>query len=99
MDTIATDWMPFERRDSTVAIDLLGRIRERTADAWLVVEPRSNDGDHRRLLRKRRQSSHSVTISPFAEDDQPHFILYLTFPKGPRFGDRGFEVPVWATVD
>jgi hypothetical protein len=99
MNTIATPWSTFERDNLPMPIGLLERIRNRTADAWVVVEPLP-DGERRgRFWAKAPKSVYSATISPFADDDDPHFIVYLTFPKGSVFSDRGMTMPSWAAVD
>ena len=99
VSTIATPWAPFDRADPAVAVGLLERIRGRTAEAWVVVEPRPAETPRRRFGGKAARSAYSATISPFADDEAPHFLLYLTFPKGPSFSDRGVSLPPGAVLD
>ena len=64
----------------------------------MVVEPQP-DETRRGLFRGKAKSTHSATISPFADDDEPHFLIYLTFPKGAVFSDRSASIPDWAVLD
>ena len=89
MRRLVTEWQAFARHDLSVAAEMLGRIVDKTADHWLVVEPR-NIQPHRSLLGKPAPSRYSIVISPFADDDEPHMLIYLTFPKGTRFSERGW---------
>jgi hypothetical protein len=96
--SIGTDWIPFDRSDVAATAALLAGILDRTADAWLVVEPRPSDEGGSRL-RKAARSPYSATISPMADDDEPHIMVYVVFPKGARFVDRGIALPTWVQLD
>ena len=98
MNTIATPWAAFPRGDATVATDLLAQILTMTAEAWVVVEP-VPDEQRRGMFRKAKGSPYSATISPYADDEEPHAIAYVTFPKGAVFSDRGLALPSWAVLD
>jgi hypothetical protein len=99
MNTIATPWSTFERHDLSLPIGFLEQIQTRTADAWVVVEPLPDTERRGRFWGKAPRSPYSATISPFADDDAPHVIVYLTFPKGASFSERGMTMPTWAVVD
>ena len=95
---IGTPWQPFERGQPALPVELLGSILDRTADAWLTVEPVPPAPEKSGWRKKQPKSAWSITISPYAQDESPHVLLYGTFPKGPAFADRGVALPAWATV-
>ena len=95
--SIGTDWEPFDRGQLDLPVRLLGSILDRTAEAWLVVEPVPPAPEKSGWRKKQPKSERSITVSPYAEDDAPHLLLYGTFPKGPAFADRGVALPSWAT--
>jgi hypothetical protein len=96
--SIGTDWETFDRGQLDLPVRLLGSILDRTAEAWLVVEPVPPAPEKSGWRKKQPKSERSITVSPYAEDDAPHLLLYGTFPKGPAFTDRGVALPSWATV-
>jgi hypothetical protein len=98
-DRQMTSWLAFDRGDLSAPAELLGRIVERTADHWLTVEPVPVPAEGGRLFRHKPKASYSVTIAPYARDESPHFLLYLTFPKGPKLTERGYAVRPPVEID
>ena len=99
MTGVQTDWQPFTRPDVTVPTAMLDGIRGRTADAWVNVEPEPQRGGRGLARRKNVESAYAATVSPYADDDEPHFALYLKFPKGARFTARCPTLPAGVEVD
>jgi hypothetical protein len=98
MGDIRTPWIAFDSDDPRTPAELLDRIRDYTADTWVTVEPMPTDGGGR-FRRKLADSPYSVTMSPYADDEMPHVLLYLVFPKGARFSDRVGVLPDHAQLD
>jgi hypothetical protein len=96
---LVTEWQAFARDDLSLAAEMLGRIVDKTADHWLVVEPQVIDQQRSLLRRKPASSPYSIVISPYADDDEPHMLIYLTFPKGARFSERGWEAAPLVQLD
>ena len=99
MADIRTPWIAFDSNDPGTPAELLNRIRDRTADTWVTVEPMPAAGGGGRFRRKPADSPYSVTISPYADDEAPHVLLYLVFPKGARFSERTGLLPDVAQLD
>jgi hypothetical protein len=99
MRSLATKWLPFARHDLSVPTELLARIYHKTADTWVTLEPLAAEQPRTWLRRRATDSPFNATISPYANDEAPHLLVYLTFPKGPRFTERGGVVPVGAELE
>jgi hypothetical protein len=97
--SLATEWLPFARHDLSVPTDLLAGIYDKTADTWVTLAPQAADQPRGWLRRGATDSPFSATISPYARDEAPHLLIYLTFPKGARFTERGGVVPAGAELD
>ena len=99
MTGVQTDWQSFTRPDVTVPTGMVDGIRERTADAWVNLEPEVEHGKRGQVRHKNAGSPYSATVSPYADDDEPHFLLYLKFPKGARFTARCPTLPPGVELD
>lgn len=95
---IGTDWKPYDRSRLDVPLELLQSIMDRTADAWLVLEPVPPAAEKSGWRKKQAKSDCSVTVSPFADEVPAHLLVFGTFPKGPAFTERGVALPPWATL-
>lgn len=94
-----TPWIAFDSSDPGTPAELLDRIRDKTADTWVTVEPMPAAGGGGRFRRKQADSPYSVTMSPYAADEAPHVLLYFGFPKGARFSERAGIMPDVAQLD
>jgi hypothetical protein len=99
MADVRTPWIAFDSSDPATPAVLLDRIRDRTADTWVTVEPIATAGGGGRFRNKSASSPYSVTMSPYAADEAPHVLLYFVFPKGARFGERTGPLPDLAELD
>jgi len=99
MADIRTPWIAFDSSDPGTPAELLDRIRDKTADTWVTVEPMPAAGGGGRFRHKSAGSPYSVTMSPYAADEAPHVLLYLVFPKGARFSERADLLPDVAQLD
>ncbi|HUZ35685.1 MAG TPA: hypothetical protein VMV17_05095 [Streptosporangiaceae bacterium] len=99
MTDIGTPWIAFDSSAPGTPAELLDRIRDKTADTWVTVEPMPAPAGGGRFRHKPADSPYSATMSPYAADEEPHVLLYLVFPKGARFSERVGPLPDVAQLD
>ena len=97
--SIATPWETFDRHNHTVPIALLASILDRTADAWVLIEPVVPEPPKHKMFSKSPDAEYQALVTPYADSEPPEIMIYATFPKGGVFSSRGGPaLPAWATL-